>query len=241
MTLFFLSYIAGVLTVAAPCILPLLPVVIGGSIGPKPSAGSWRKPVIITLSLALSVIIFTLLLKASTVLLGVPQTVWQILSGGIVALVGASLLWPKLWELAALRLQLQQRTNQGVQAATKAAGTKRDILLGVALGPVFSSCSPTYALIVAAVLPESFAWGFVYLIAYALGLASVLLLVGLAGQQIAQKLKWISNPHGWFRRGTGIIFIIVGTAVIFGWDKDFQAYVLEQGWYDPIMKLEQSL
>lgn len=241
MTLLILSFIAGVLTVAAPCILPLLPIVIGGSIEDKQTGKSWHKPVVITLSLAVSVILFTLLLKASTALLGVPQVVWQLLSGGIVTALGVSLLYPKSWEWVAGLLRLQQRSGGAMQAANRSNGLRKDILLGTSLGPVFSSCSPTYALIVAAVLPESFARGLAYLVAYALGLASVLLLIAIAGQSVVERLKWASNPRGWFRRSIGIIFIVVGLSVLLGLDKDFQAYVLDQGWYDPIMKLEQAL
>jgi hypothetical protein len=42
-------------------------------------------------------------------------------------------------------------------------------------------------------------------------------------------------------RGIGMLFLLVGAAVILGLDHDFQAYVLEQGWYDPISNFEQSL
>lgn len=244
MALFILSFIAGVLTVAAPCILPLLPVIIGGTLtqGDEQEAKrDWYRPLVITGSLAASVIIFTLLLKATTALLGVPQSAWNIVAGGIVLLFGINLLFPTAWEKLMVVTGLNVKTNKLMGASYQKRGVYRDVTLGAALGPVFSSCSPTYALIVAAVLPESFARGFLYLLAYALGLASVLLLIAVAGQSVVQKLKWASNPHGWFRRTMGILFIIVGVAVIFGLDRDFQAYVLEQGWYDPIMKLEQSL
>jgi cytochrome c biogenesis protein CcdA len=241
MTLLILAFIAGVLTVAAPCILPLLPIVIGGSITEKDTKSSWQKPLIITLSLAVSIVVFTLLLKATTTLLGVPQQVWQVISGGIILLLGIGLVYPKSWEKISLLLRLQQRSSAAMQAANRRSGVRQDILLGAALGPVFSSCSPTYALIVAVVLPESFLKGLVYLIVYALGLASVLLLIGLAGQRVTSKLKWVSNPNGWFRRTIGVLFILVGMSVLLGFDKDFQTYVLDKGWYDPIMKLEQSL
>ncbi|MDQ3123639.1 MAG: sulfite exporter TauE/SafE family protein [bacterium] len=241
MTLLILAFIAGILTVAAPCILPLLPVVIGGSVSDKQTANNWRRPLVITLSLAGAVIVFTLLLKASTALLGVPQIVWQLISGGIVLLLGITLLFPNLWEWLAIKLSLQQRSSTLTQSANRSKGIKKDIVLGAALGPVFSSCSPTYALIVAAVLPESFLRGLLYLIAYALGLASVLLLIAFAGQGVVSKLSWASNPHGWFRRSVGVMFVVVGLAVLFGFDKDFQAYVLKRGWYDPVMRLEQAL
>ncbi len=243
MALLILSFIAGVLTVAAPCILPLLPIIVGGSLLSKDSQqkDQWYRPIIVTASLAGSIILFTLLLKATTVLLGVPQVVWNAVSGGIVLLFGLNLLFPDVWEKIMIASKLSIKSNKllGVTYAKK--GISRDVLIGAALGPVFSSCSPTYALIVAAVLPQSFAQGLVYLLAYSLGLASVLLLVSFLGRSVVQKLGWLSNPSGFFRKFLGIIFVIVGLSVLFGLDRKFQAYVLDQGWYDPIMKLEQRL
>lgn len=241
MALLILSFIAGVLTVAAPCILPLLPIIVGGSVVGDTNRRQWYRPLVIATSLAVSVILFTLLLKATTTLLGVPQMVWSVISGVIVLLLGLNLLFPAAWEKLMIATRLPINSNKLLGKTLGQNGVGKDILTGAALGPVFSSCSPTYALIVAAVLPESFGKGLLYLTAYALGLASILLLVAIAGQAAVQKLGWLSDPNGWFRRVMGILFIIVGLAVLFGLDKKFQTYVLENGWYDPILRLEQRL
>jgi cytochrome c biogenesis protein CcdA len=116
-----------------------------------------------------------------------------------------------------------------------------DILLGAALGPVFNSCSPTYALIVATILPISFGQGLVALTAYAVGLGSTLLAISLIGQRFIASLGIASNPSGWFRRSLGILFILTGLAVIFGLDKTIQSYVLERGWYDTVADIEHVL
>jgi cytochrome c biogenesis protein CcdA len=73
MTLFFLAFFAGALTILAPCVLPVLPVVLAGSLSEKQK---WY-PYVVTLSLALSVVLFTVLLKASTVLIDVPSGFWK--------------------------------------------------------------------------------------------------------------------------------------------------------------------
>jgi len=162
--LIVVSLLAGVLTVAAPCVLPLLPVIVGGSIvaeGADARRARWR-PFVIAASLAVSVIVFTLLLKATTALLGVPTQVWQVISGVIVILLGINLLAPSLWERASTRLGLGDRSNRALDASVQRQSVGGDILTGAALGPVFSSCSPTYALIVATVLPVSFAEGLFY-------------------------------------------------------------------------------
>lgn len=236
------AFAAGVLTVLAPCVLPLLPVIIGGSIVRDGGArrARWR-PYIIALSLAVSVVVFTLALKATTALLGVPPQVWQIVSGVIVILLGIDLLFPAVWERLSARLGLQAHTGAALDRSVSRQSYGGDILTGAALGPVFSSCSPTYALIVAVVLPASFATGVVYVMAYAVGLAGMLLLIGLLGRRLVQRLGWLTDPRGWFRRTVGALFVLVGIAVLTGFDKQLQAWILDAGLYDPIFRLEEWL
>ena len=176
MTLLLVSFIAGVLTVLAPCILPLLPVIIGGSVS---DVHSRLKPYIITASLAISIIVFTLLLKASTLLIEIPGYVWGYVSGVVLILIGLFLTFPQIWE----RLSFLSSANASSQRMMSSGFQKQsymgDIVVGAALGPVFSTCSPTYFLILATILPASFALGMVYLIAYTLGLSVMLLLISL--------------------------------------------------------------
>ncbi len=236
------SFVAGILTILAPCILPLLPVVVGGGslFGNDKTVVSLKHPLIITASLVVSVIIFTLLLKSTTLLLGIPTSIWAFISGGIILLFGLNLIFPALWERLMIATNLASTANRLMGQSQTARGIKKDILLGLALGPVFNSCSPTYALIVAAILPASFATGVVYLAAYAIGLGLALLLVSISGRVIVGKLKWLAAPGSLFQKIIGILFVIVGTAIIFGVDKQIQTFILDNGWYDPVMRIEES-
>lgn len=197
MVTLFLAFFAGILTVAVPCILPLLPVVVGGSLVDKEHSGhrQWIRPVIIITSLALSIITFSLLPKATTTLLDAPQEVWQAISGGIVLLLGVHFLWPKGWELLAGKTGLFSKSNEALGGAHLRGGYGGAILIGTALGPAFNSCSPTYALIVAAILPISFAQGLAYLVAYVADLRVTLLAIALAGQKIeqTQQSEWLAE------------------------------------------------
>lgn len=220
----------------------MLPVIIGGStLGSDTTKKvSLRHPTTIIISLVVSIILFTLLLKATTALLGIPASVWAIIAGGIVLLFGINLLFPVLWEKMMIATGLATLSNKLMgQSQANNTGLKKDILLGAALGPVFNSCSPTYALIVAVILPTSFITGLGYLMAYAIGLGLILLLVAIFGRIVVNKLKWASNPRGLFQKVIGVIFILVGLFVIFGLDKQVQTFVLEQGLYDPIINIER--
>lgn len=236
------SFFAGFLTVAAPCVLPLLPVILGGSIvRTEQQASSKAAPYQIIAGLIASVIVFTLLLKASTALLNIPDLFWQAISASILVLFGMTLVLPQLWDTISVSAGLQKQSDALLNQSAKKQGVLGNFLIGAALGPVFNSCSPTYALIVAIILPRSFAEGFVHLTAYALGLGIALLAIALLGKKISSRLRSLANPQGIVRRGIGFLFILIGLAILFGYDKKIQTFALEHGWYDPISKLERSL
>src|SRR5438874_1947987 len=95
MTLLFIAFVAGLLTVLAPCTLPLLPVIIGGSVSGK---SDFRRALVIASSLGASVFIFTILLKASTLFINIPESFWQVISGGLLIIFGLVTLFPKIWD-----------------------------------------------------------------------------------------------------------------------------------------------
>ena len=236
MTFFAIAFIAGVLTVLAPCILPLLPVVIGSSATGRSKA----TPYIVVASLGASIILFTYLLKASTAFITVPQEFWTYLSGGILAFFGVTLLFPRVWERIPGLAKVTISSNKLLGSGHKKKSIVGDVIVGAALGPVFSTCSPTYFVILATVLPASFALGTLYLLAYVLGLSLVLLLIALLGERFASKLSGFSNPNGWLKRILGLLFIILGLMIMFGIDKKIETHLLKSGYFD-ITKVEQTL
>lgn len=235
MELLIPSFLAGILTILAPCVLSLLPVILGGTLGEK---NPWR-PLAIALSLGVSVIAFTLLLKGTTYLIDIPQSFWTYFSGGIVILFGLTMVFPSVWTALSVKLKLYK--SEGLlEKGGKKEGLGGAIFLGAALGPVFTTCSPTYALILAIVLPNNFFIGLINLFAYALGLVILLLAIGYGGRAVTQKFRFAANPNGWFKRGLGVLLVATGIIISTGFDKDIEAWILEQGYFGPI-EFEQSL
>lgn len=230
MLLLFGAFIAGIITVFAPCVLPLLPIIIGGSI--SGGAVDKKRPLVITISLAVSLIVFTILLKATSLLINIPPQAIAYTSGIIIIIVGVLSLFPDLYEKLIIRLGIQTRSQQLMGSGLKKKGLLGPIITGAALGPVFSSCSPVYAYILATVLPASFAMAMAYIVAYVLGLSVMLLLIGYVGQRFITRLKWASNPKGAFQRSVAVLFIVVGLLVFSGFDKKLQTYVSETTPFD---------
>ncbi len=210
------AIVAGVLTTLAPCVLPMLPVIVGGSLGPS-SAQARRRAYVIATSLGLSIVVFTLILKATTALIGIPDQ--RLAMDKLVAFslaLGLFSLFPGLWDRISIALRLQERSTHRLASARQRQGVGGAILTGAALGPVFTSCSPMYGYVIVTVLPASFAQGMVLLLGYVLGLSITLLAIALLGQKFIGNARWAADPHSWFRRGLGIVFILVGIVIILG-------------------------
>ena len=237
MTLLLVSFIAGVLTVLAPCILPLLPVVIGSSVGARSKA----TPFIVIGSLALSILLFTYLLKASTAFIAIPQFVWGYISGGILVAFGLVLVFPQLWESLPFTAKTSAGANKLVGAGYQKKSVWGDVLIGAALGPVFSSCSPTYFVILATVLPASFLLGTMYLLAYITGLVLVLALIAVLGQRLTSKLQFAADSRSPWKRGIGVLFLLIGLLIVTGVDKKIESWVLDRGYIGGVLNIEQKL
>jgi len=239
MLLLLISFIAGILTILAPCVLPLLPVIIGGSVSGKTKEKS--RPYIIAASLAGSIVVFTLLLKLSTLLINLSPSVLDYIAGGLLVALGLASIFPELWEKLIIALNWQAASQRflgrGERNKDKYIGP---VLIGVALGPVFASCSPTYAFILASVLPHSFVSGLIYLITYAIGLVLALLAVSLVGKKFISRFSWAVDTHSLFRRIIGIIFVLIGIAIITGAEIRIETWVANHLPFDET-KIEQVL
>jgi cytochrome c biogenesis protein CcdA/thiol-disulfide isomerase/thioredoxin len=192
-----------------------------------------RRPFLIAGSLAISLTLFTVLLKATTLLINIPPQAITYCSGAIVLLLGLATLFPQAYTIVIGRLGLEHRAQQLLGNGTKNQNQwLGPVITGAALGPVFSSCSPVYAYILATVLPAHFAEAMAYIISYVIGLALILLAVGYYGQQLTRRLKFASNPRGIFQRGLGGLFIVVGILIITGTGTKLQVLVADHTPFD---------
>lgn len=237
MWLLIISFLAGVLTILAPCVLPLLPVILWASVE---DAKSKLKPYIIIISLAVSIIIFSLLLKVSTVFIWVDPIVWKIFSWVILIFFGIFTIFPNLWKAISTKFWLSNSSNINLWKSAEKKWFIWDVLVWLSLWPVFSSCSPTYTVILAVILPVSFLVWMANLLAYVLWLSLMLLLISLLWQKFINKMKWASSPDGKFKKMLWILFLAVWIAIIFWYDKVIETKIIES-WYFNLIDFEQNI
>ncbi len=237
MSLFLLALLAGAFTVLAPCVVSIIPILLARTANDS----RYKRTLNVVIGLSISIIVFSLLLKSSTLLIDIPSSTWSIISGTIIMLFGLVTIFPNLWERFALLVRLPMLAQQNLGKATAKRGAWGDVLIGASLGPIFSACSPTYALIVASILPVSPLEGLVYLMAFVLGLALMLFAISIFGQKLISKLGWGINPNGMFRKVLGLILLVVGILIATGLDKSLLAYLVQNGFYDFQIFIESSL
>lgn len=238
MLFFLIAILAGLFTVVAPCILPLLPIVIGASdVGEKRIS---KRAITVIVSISVSIIAFTLILKSTTLFISIPQIFWNSFSGVIIILVGLAIVYPSLWTKVPFVNKLSILSNKAVGAGYKKKSYKGDMLIGLALGPIFTTCSPTYLFIIATTLPASFFVGLVYLLGFTFGLALALFIIAYFGQKIVNKIGEHMQATGRIKQVIGIIIIVVGILILSGYDKKLETLILDSG-YRATIRLEDNL
>ena len=130
-----LALLAGVVTVAAPCTLPMLPILLGASVG---QTGKIR-PAMIALGFVISFSAAALALSAITRVFDFDPN--SLRTGAAILLLGFGLLmiWPAPFEWLSIRIS--GLTNVGSAGVTSRQGAIGGFVLGTTLGLVWTPCA----------------------------------------------------------------------------------------------------
>ena len=223
MYLAFVSLIAGIFTAFTPCVLPILPVMLAGEVGDRKDT---YKVFRIILSLCISIIVCTLLLKYSTIFIGISPTHLRVFSGVIIILVAIAIFFPYAWAAIITKLTIRNTVQRlSGKLFMQTVPRYRDYVLGATLGPIFSSCSPTYFVIVATVLPSNLTQGIIYLIIYCVGLAFSLYIISIFGESLIRYLNSNTIMEKITTKSIALVLFITGILIIFGYDSYIEQQV----------------
>ena len=214
MTLALLAYLAGVLTILSPCILPVLPFVFARA--DKPFVTS-TLPMLIGMALTFAGI-------ATLAAVGGAWVVQANQAGRTIALVlfvafGLALLFPVIADrLTAPVVALGNRLTN--QANAQGASVGASLLLGVATGMLWAPCAgPILGLLLTtAAIQGASVQTSLMLLAYALGAATSLAVALFAGGRIFAALKKSLGAGEWIRRGLGAAVLAGAVAIALGLD-----------------------
>lgn len=223
------AFLAGVVTILSPCILPLMPIILSSS-----ATGSRKYPFGVVLGFILSFTFFTLFLTALVRLTGLSPDFVRGIAVAVILGFGLVLVVPKLTVvfervaaiLASKGAQLQRRKS----TFPVEPGLFSGMLIGVSLGLIWTPCvGPILASVISLALTGSVtAEAFLITLSYSVGTAIPMLAILYGGRQLIQRVPWLTRNLGTLQKAFGWLMILTALAIAFNFDRQFQTYILEQ-------------
>jgi cytochrome c-type biogenesis protein len=200
-----LALLAGVITIAAPCTLPMLPILLGASVGQT----SKTRPVMIAAGFVLSFSLVALALSAITRVFDFDPNVLRSAAAILLAGFGLLMLWPAPFE----RLMSRLSGFTGVSVAAN-QGVLGGFVLGTTLGLVWTPCAgPVLGSILTVIATsKDTAWAGTLLVTYAIGAAIPMLAIAYGGQAVTTRVRSFARIAPRLQQGFGVV--VIGFAVL---------------------------
>jgi cytochrome c biogenesis protein CcdA/thiol-disulfide isomerase/thioredoxin len=223
MTLFVLSYLAGALTILAPCILPVLPFVFSRMDQPFVRSGL---PMLA--GMALSFVAVGTLAAVGGAWAGEANEIGRDVAMALLATMGLALIAPRLADrLFNPLVEWGGRLTDAAQRDAKATGRSvlPSFVLGIATGLLWAPCAgPVLGLVLTTAALQGASVGTsLLLLAYAAGAATSLAMALWTGGRVYAGMKRALGLGEWLRKGVGIAVLAGVAAVATGLDTDLAA------------------
>ena len=211
-----IALLAGVLTVLSPCVLPILPVLVGRSL-----TSHRYGPVALVAGLIAGFATIGSLVGVTASWFAELASLLRNVAIALLLFVGFSAIFPtwnyRLW--SSLRLgNLKEPTRVGL-AGEFWLGTQLGLLWTPCAGPVLGS------ILILAAVKHDIATAFVLLVFYGFGAALPLLALAYGGRYLSRPLWRLRSKSAVLQRIGGAIVVGSAIAIILGWDVQIQLWL----------------
>lgn len=216
------AFLAGVVTILSPCILPILPIILSSTID---SSGK-RRPLGVVAGFVLSFTFFTLFLSSLVKLLGIPADTLRIVAIAILIIFGLSLL---VSQFQSFLEQLFVKLARFVPHGQTRTGFWGGLVIGLSLGLLWSPCvGPILASVISlAILGTVTFQAFLITLAYSIGTAIPMLIIMMTGSAALQKVPWLVRSSANIQKAFGVIMILTAVGIMLNIDRKFQTFILK--------------
>jgi cytochrome c-type biogenesis protein len=224
-TLFF-AFVAGTLTVLSPCVLPVLPMVLGAATS-QSKCGS----VFLALGLTISFVAIGLFVALFGFAIGLDEGVFRQIAALLMLAVGIVLVVPKLQvQLATAGGPVSGWINDRFSTG-ESTSNSGPFGLGLLMGAIWAPCvGPTLgAASVMAAQGENLIEVTLTMLLFGIGSAVPLLFLGLVSRELL--MRWRGKMlamGGGMKSILGSLLIVSGFLVLTGYDKQAEAFLVEQ-------------
>lgn len=219
--LIFFAFISGIMTIFAPFIWPLLPMLLSSSI-----SGSHRKAIGITLGIVISFSILTLIFIYLSTFFNLQPNFFKIIASVAIAFLGFTLIIPVLlthYELLISRVS----SFIGGQTLSKHHGFIGGVITGLSLGIIWLPCvAPIFTTIAALPSNKIFGIEIIFIVlTFSIGVGVPFLLISLLGTLFIKENKFIAKYNNFIQKIFGVIMIITAIAIYTNYDRIIQNYI----------------
>ncbi|MDD5614757.1 MAG: cytochrome c biogenesis CcdA family protein [Candidatus Methanoperedens sp.] len=224
-------FIAGLATVVTPCILPILPAVLSGSVGSR------LRPLAIVTGMSITFTLMGILINA-VASFGYFAEYLRWFSIFIIILMGALLFDDDVNQMyvkissSAVNSVLERMSFLGkLTSKAPGGGLLSGLFLGMSLGVLWIPCvGPILGAVFAYVQLSSggvdMLYGTLLLIVYSGGVSIPMLIIAYSGKSISGRVNWFVKRGHFFKKLSGLILILVGLMMLFGIDRIIKAALL---------------
>lgn len=224
MTSYLLAFVAGLVTILNPCVLPLIPILVASALG-QSRAG----PLALGAGLVVSFTIFGFIVIAFGFQLGIDEAKIRIFAGLLLMVAGAVLLVPRAQ--AVLSAAASPLTNRGNKWLSKVNrnGNGGQFMVGLLLGLVWAPCvGPTLGVAIAAASQgESLIMAFLTFLIFGLGVAlSIAVFAYGSRKALGERGKTLRLFAKYGKPIFGLALLAVGLIVVTGLDRQLEIAIL---------------
>ncbi len=210
-----LALLGGVLTVLSPCILPILPIIVGRSLQSHRFG-----PVAMVFGLISGFAIAGSLLGIAASWLTPLATLLRSVAIGVLLFMGILAIFPELNYrfFSYFRIQPKESPVQGL-AGEFYLGTQLGLLWTPCAGPVLGS------ILILSAVQQQIVNSFVLLLVYGGGAAIPLLTIAYGGRYLSRRLLSLRSHSMKLQRIGGIMIVSTAIAILLGWDIQIQLWL----------------
>jgi cytochrome c-type biogenesis protein len=219
-----LAFGAGALTILSPCVLPLVPIVLG-SAAQRHRLG----PLALTTGLVASFTLVGFVVAAFGNSVGIDSEATRFVGAVLLVLAGVLLLAPVMQTLLAHIATPLADWASARQTRLERFGLAGQAGIGVLLGLVWSPCiGPTLGAATAlAAQGENLGQVFLVMLAFGLGIATVLLAIATTTRSFLTRWRGrLMSAGGGGKRALGVVLIVVGVMIFSGVDRILEGFLV---------------
>ena len=216
-----LPYVAGVVTLLNPCVLPILPIIIATALGE-----SRYGPAALAAGLVASFSTLGFLLLTLGFSIGLDQAVVRLVAALILIAAGVILVVPQAQAaFATVTAPLAQGGNR-LLSRVSGRGLGGQFTIGALLGLVWTPCvGPTLGVAIASASQgQDLFSAFIVFLTFGLGVATALMAFAYGSRQaFGGRKAAFQSAARWSKPLLGVLLVLVGALIVTGLDKIIEA------------------